>query len=153
MNCSNTKTGTQVYIAEIDDRIKIGASQDPATRLQAIKGEHKKILALLHGGYEAEKALHLRFRPYWIEGEYFSRGPVLLDFAAQQSAERPCFSCIHGLGHTTISDAKDEATRLAILDAIKVRGDNNTHVSKLLGMSTRHLIRTRKRLGIPRKAS
>jgi len=150
MDCSNNRGGVAVYIAEIDGLLKIGASIDPIFRVENIKGHGNRILGLMHGGYAAEGELHRIFDEYRVRGEYFTHGPRLIEFIDKMTSAAPCFACANDLGgNGLLQDAMDAAARRVITDVVAARGDNNTQMSKLLGMSTRHLIRLRKRLGIP----
>lgn len=69
-----------VYFAEACGMIKIGCSNQPATRIGQI-GEWVPypitLLATMEGGYALEKALHKMFHADWSHGEWFHNSAAL----------------------------------------------------------------------------
>ena len=71
-----------VYFLQIADRIKIGSSRSPLTRIQRIAaGSHSRPARVLvvAGNRADEKRLHTRFKAYHTNGEWFvASHPLLL---------------------------------------------------------------------------
>jgi hydrogenase maturation factor HypE len=65
----------KVYFAAVDDRIKIGTSENVEQRLQQINSfllEPIRLIGTVDGSYPLEAALHERFSKFRIKGEWFS---------------------------------------------------------------------------------
>lgn len=152
MDCSIIKPGAKVYLAAVEDSIKIGVSTDPATRMEELQrktGKEFQVLGLMHGGFGAEKHLHHKFRDHRIYGEYFSRAPEIMAFISRMSSKSPCYACERDIGESNIlQSALDETTRRVIEDAIAMVGNSNTDIAARIGMSRRNLYRVRRRLGV-----
>lgn len=55
--------------------IKIGVSANPADRLRELQTAHPEpllLLATFPGGFDPERALHVRFARHWLRGEWFA---------------------------------------------------------------------------------
>jgi hypothetical protein len=76
-----------VYYARFGERVKIGTTICPASRLPDIP--HDEILAMEPGGAELEHERHMQFAEYWITGEWFRVAPPLLRHAADLAGEYP----------------------------------------------------------------
>ena len=76
----NTKPGT-VYFARCGDLIKIGYTTRLRQRMRDIGAD--EVLATMPGTINDEKALHMRFGPCWVHGEYFEPKPELVDYIAK----------------------------------------------------------------------
>lgn len=78
-----TKPGT-IYFARSGDLIKIGFTTNLRQRLKALGVDH--VLATTSGTMQDEKALHHRFGPHWVEGEWFRMGDDLMAHIATLKA-------------------------------------------------------------------
>ena len=66
-----------------DGPIKIGVSDNPQSRLEALQTAHYeklRLLGVIGGGDSKEKEMHLRFNQYGMTGEWFKPVGELLDF-------------------------------------------------------------------------
>lgn len=70
-----------VYFFRIGEHIKIGWSANPRQRARQLGAD--KILLVLPGTPDDEKALHARFGQSWSHREYFHPTQEILDFVAQ----------------------------------------------------------------------
>lgn len=79
--------GYVYFIRRRDELIKIGYSIYPDTRKEILGRSYGPLetLGLIKAVPEIEKALHLLFREYRVEGEWFTPCPKLLDFIAKHS--------------------------------------------------------------------
>lgn len=65
----------RVYFARLGNRIKIGVSEDPKARAQALNAE---LIGSVHGGRARELELHREFAELRTSGEWFKAKPRLL---------------------------------------------------------------------------
>lgn len=77
----------RVYFALHSDsgQIKIGCSFDPDLRLVELErytNAHLVLLTTVVGGFDLERALHVRFAALRHEGEWFAPGPDLTSYIA-----------------------------------------------------------------------
>lgn len=70
-----------VYIAERDDRVKIGWSCRPVKRMAEL-GRGTRLVSVMVGGYRLEQALQRCFAADRLEGEWFAPSPRLRAFIA-----------------------------------------------------------------------
>lgn len=68
-----------VYFAERGGLIKIGSSNQVAARMRALE---TNLLAVCLGGFETERATHLRFAEYSLGHEWFADVPPLREYIA-----------------------------------------------------------------------
>lgn len=72
---------TVYFIAKVDDpeTVKIGSTEDLDRRLTNLATFHGPIelLAQCDGSKDAEHSFHQIFKESWIEGEWYSRSPLL----------------------------------------------------------------------------
>jgi hypothetical protein len=61
-------TVATIYFAEVDGLLKIGFSTHVERRLADLGG---KLIASGPGTMHTERAMHARFGPWWVRGEYF----------------------------------------------------------------------------------
>lgn len=63
-----------IYYAICGERLKIGYSENPRVRLEALKLEFPgvRLISAHPGSKKEEKALHMKWGYLWIEGEWFS---------------------------------------------------------------------------------
>lgn len=73
-----------VYYLRFADRIKIGTTSNPTTRLLAIP--HDEVLATEPGGYTLERQRHQQFRNLHITGEWFRLDSSLTEHIAAITA-------------------------------------------------------------------
>lgn len=69
-----------VYFIQVDDRVKIGVSTRPFTRLKSISGSAHGVMqavVLVRGTREDEGRMHRRFARYRTNGEWFVASPAL----------------------------------------------------------------------------
>jgi hypothetical protein len=66
-----------VYFADCQGLIKIGFSTNVQQRMKQITG---RLIVAAPGTKDDERAMHHRFGEYWVQGEYFSRGPKLMAY-------------------------------------------------------------------------
>ncbi|WP_301121065.1 GIY-YIG nuclease family protein [Mycolicibacterium fortuitum] len=73
------------FIADGAGHVKIGYAVNVAARLAELQCGNVlplKVLAILKGGCEAERALHERFAEHRVRGEWFRLAPEILDYIA-----------------------------------------------------------------------
>jgi len=80
----DTRTG-HVYFIRFRDRIKIGYSISPTSRIG--QQPHDEVLAIMPGTLADEKRCHAAFAHLRENGEWFRPEPDLLAFIAQLGAE------------------------------------------------------------------
>jgi hypothetical protein len=73
-----------VYFALFGDRIKIGWSANPTTRLRSIP--HDEVLALMPGTMRNERQCHEAFAHLRVTGEWFEAAPDLMSFIDRLTA-------------------------------------------------------------------
>lgn len=79
---------TYVYFIRSLDRVKIGFSADPSSRLMKINADspHEcELLGTIEGDEGVERGLHDRFAAYRVKGEWFLAVPEILDLIAAQT--------------------------------------------------------------------
>jgi hypothetical protein len=88
------RTASSVYFIQAGRRVKIGQSQDPATRLVSIRGGYStkkpeglntsnaKLIATEPGGLVRERELHQQFAHLRVAGEWFDHTPELKAYIA-----------------------------------------------------------------------
>lgn len=76
-----------VYYVRFADRIKIGTTICLRGRIDTLP--HDEILATEPGGAEVERERHMQFAEYWITGEWFRAGPLLLRHVADLAEKYP----------------------------------------------------------------
>ena len=89
-----------VYFVSAGDRgphgrgpVKIGHSQAASlvsrfAALQSSNHEKLSVIRILDGSYALERALHQRFKPLWLHGEWFAFDPKMLgDLGAPDSEQ------------------------------------------------------------------
>lgn len=81
---ADTTEGTFVYIAERENRLKIGFSAAPRRRAHQL---HAELLCYFPGDLAAERALHHRFEADRIAGEWFRPSPALRAFVAEMQED------------------------------------------------------------------
>lgn len=69
-----------VYFIRFADRIKIGFSADPRTRIASLP--HDEVLGIFPGTRRNEKQLHAAFADLRLTGEWFQVDGRILDFVA-----------------------------------------------------------------------
>ena len=84
-----TKPGV-VYFAKSGDLIKIGFSTNPRERMKSLRSERMgtefELLTTHLGTPDDERRTLLRFGEYWVRGEYYSKGPRLMEHIAHVKA-------------------------------------------------------------------
>ena len=73
-----------IYFARSGDLIKIGFTTNLHRRMAELRPD--EVLATLPGTMRDEKALHHRFGPHWVDGEWFRMGDDLMSHIAQLQA-------------------------------------------------------------------
>lgn len=68
-----------VYFMRYRDRVKIGYSIEPQTRIKA--HPYDEVLAIVPGGTADEKRYHRKFAHLRENGEWFRAEPELLEYA------------------------------------------------------------------------
>ena len=80
-----------VYFIDNGDFVKIGRSTNTAKRLatlQCASPYDLKIILVVTGGYDKEQELHERFAHLRHRGEWFKKGPELLQFIEEELAQQ-----------------------------------------------------------------
>ncbi len=82
---------THVYFALDPDacQIKIGISENVPRRIADLstdRGRPLDLLGTLQGGYNLERAMHGRFRPYRVEGREWYSSEIVAEVAALLAA-------------------------------------------------------------------
>jgi len=92
---STSPTGLYLYCIQAGTRgpVKIGISNNPWKRLQSIQTSIPsplKLVAQWAGNREDEQELHLRFKKFWVRGEWFRPEPEILNYVlmAQWASEQ-----------------------------------------------------------------
>lgn len=67
-----------VYFIRFSDRIKIGWSADPHTRIAGLP--HDEVLAIVPGSVHTEQGFHRQFEHLRCMGEWFRAEPDLIEF-------------------------------------------------------------------------
>ncbi|MGW4426612.1 GIY-YIG nuclease family protein [Streptosporangium sp. NPDC004631] len=68
-----------VYFIRFSDRIKIGWSANPSSRLKALP--HDEVIAIVAGSMDDERKYHARFARLRMQGEWFRDDPAIVRFA------------------------------------------------------------------------
>lgn len=127
----------KVYIARDKDRLKIGFSKDPASRIRTLKTACLDIELFFEIGCDRrlETVLHQKFKVYSLGREWFLGSPDLLDEIvafAKTEAERLNKTPIDEDGWTTVRFTVSQIDRLHKIDPVL-----NRAVGKLLEMYDR----------------
>ena len=137
-------TGTIYFIQGENGPIKIGhTTGKPMTRLKSLQTGHPHKLTLLAtapGTKQMEKALHLRFRQYQLEGEWFKPSQELLDYIYPVINMRPVGFQISGIRlPTDLQTLLDSIEKAYVLAALDKADGSKTHAAVLLGVSFRSM--------------
>lgn len=79
-----------VYFIHGGDRIKIGFSHNPMTRLKELQtstADDLQLLGAIPGDEQQEKALHAQFKGLHIRGEWFRADPELITYICQVTGQ------------------------------------------------------------------
>ncbi|MEZ2132531.1 MULTISPECIES: GIY-YIG nuclease family protein [unclassified Sinorhizobium] len=90
INAANDNgVGSYVYFITDGEAIKIGKANNPKSRLSGLQTSHHKplrILALIPGSEETERALHWKFERHRIRGEWFKDCKEIREFIKDRPA-------------------------------------------------------------------
>ena len=75
-------SGRRVYFYAAGPHVKVGFSTDPERRTRNLRspaGERGLLLGSIPGWRRTERAVHFRFDPYHVEGEWFNLRQIWAD--------------------------------------------------------------------------
>ena len=133
-----------IYYARINDKIKIGYSHDPTSRISGLRtsSPYELVVELvLSGGYDKERDLHETFRHLRIRGEWFEYGDEIKAHIANNMADDRRYE----FGLLPDADFEGNQQIARIMSELKL---NCRTAGELMGVSKQRVSDIRRREGI-----